>query len=256
MNKKGQIYILAALVLSIVIFSLSQTINKFYQERIEDDFEKLSSNYEKEASKLINSLINTEGDILEPFSRFTLLFTSYSKAQNPDFELIYSLDYNKAVQIGNFLNQQIIVDNGTEFEQDLNVLNGCYDKISAVIKFQGLSFDAGIDLGEVEECTLTIPTTNKIWIQIGEFWYPFEIIPGKPQIMVVSRLEAQEQRQVFVGGEGFVKEDTERPLIGESCDDFTLPGTCTLSGLNCCWDGSKCRNEGHPKCEEEKQKDK
>ena len=37
MNKKGQIYILAALILSIVVFSLSQTINKFQQEELEED---------------------------------------------------------------------------------------------------------------------------------------------------------------------------------------------------------------------------
>ena len=44
MNKKGQIYILAALILSIVVFSLSQTINRFQQEELEENFEKLSDN--------------------------------------------------------------------------------------------------------------------------------------------------------------------------------------------------------------------
>ena len=247
MNKKGQIYILAALILSIIIFTLSQTINKFKQEKLEGDFEKLSNNYEKEASKLINSLINTEGDILDPFSRFTLLFTSYSKSQNPDFGLIYSLDYNGRIQIGNFLNKQIIVDNGTMSEQDPNQLNGCYDKISAVIRFQGLSCDAGIDLKDVEECTLIIPSTTRIWIQIGEFWYPFEIIKDKPQIMIVSRLESQEQRQVFIGGEGFIEEEISRSISAE-CVVLTRETSCQ-SNSNCCWDGSRCRKQGSPQCE-------
>ncbi len=246
MNKKGQIYILAALILSIIIFSLSQTINKFRQEELEEDFEKLSNNYEKEASKLINSLINTEGNILEPFTKFTLLFTSYSKAQNPDFGLIYSLDYKESIQIGNFLNQQIIVDNGTQSEQDLNSLNGCYDKLSAVIRFQGLSFDAGIDLGEVEDCTLVIPSTDKIWIQIGEFWYPFNIVRDKPQIMIVSKLEAQEQRQVFIGGEGFVEETTTRPISGD-CIILTRESSCALNS-DCCWDDESARCLGQGQC--------
>jgi hypothetical protein len=248
MNKKGQIYILAALILSIVVFSLSQTINKFQQEELEEDFEKLSDNYELESSKLINSLINTEGNILDPFSKFTLLFTSYSKAQNPDFGLIYSLDYAGEVQIGNFLNQPIIVDNGTTSKQDLNTLNGCYDKISAVITFQGLSFDAGIDLKDIEDCTLTIPSTNNIWLQIGEFWYPFEIESGKPQIMIVSRLEAQEQRQVFVGGEGFVRKTASRPISAE-CIVLTRETSCE-SNKNCCWESSK---KGKPRCKREGQ---
>ena len=250
MNKKGQIYILAALILSIIIFSLSQTINKFKQEELEEDFEKLSVNYENEGSKLINSLINTNSNLSDQFYKFTLLFTSYSKAQNPDFGLIYSLDYGGNIQIGNFLDKKIIVDNGTEIVQSLNELNGCYDKISAVITFQGLSFDAGIDLKEVQECTLIVPSTSKIWIQIGEFWYSFEIIKDKPQIMIVSRSEALEQRQVFIGGEGFIEEEVDRPISSE-CIILTRQTSCELNS-NCCWDDDKarCRKQGQCRNEE------
>tara|TARA_Y100000310_G_scaffold302635_1_gene340223 strand:+ start:59635 stop:60321 length:687 start_codon:yes stop_codon:yes gene_type:complete len=212
MNKKGQIYIVAALILSVIIFDLSQVLNQLEQKKIEDNFEELSDNYALESSKLINSLINSEKEILDSFSSFTLLFTSYSKAINPSFGLIYSLEYDENIQIGNFLNEPITVDNGTTSFQDINILNGCFDKISASIKFEGLSFNPGIDLGDVEKCTLVVPFTNKIWIQIGEFWYPFEIIKGRAQIMVVSKEEAQEQRKVFIGGEGFVKEDVSRDL--------------------------------------------
>ena len=58
MNKRGQVYILAALIISVVIFILALRPNVIIQEKIEDDFEKLSGNYEYESTRFINSLIN------------------------------------------------------------------------------------------------------------------------------------------------------------------------------------------------------
>jgi hypothetical protein len=49
------------------------------------------------------------------------------------------------------------------------------------------------------------PPSKKLFVSIGEALYPFELVSGKPQLMVVSQMEQAEQRKVFVGGEGFVK---------------------------------------------------
>ena len=45
LNKKGQIYLLAALILGFVIYGLSTVVNKSEQQKIEGDFERLSDNY-------------------------------------------------------------------------------------------------------------------------------------------------------------------------------------------------------------------
>ena len=55
MNKRGEIYILAAIILATILYSLATTVNYIRQERMDDDFEKISKNYELESSKLIKS---------------------------------------------------------------------------------------------------------------------------------------------------------------------------------------------------------
>ena len=200
MDKRGQVYILAALIISVVVFILVLRPNVVVQEKFEDDFEKLSGNYEYESTRFTNSLINQELGVSSSFFNFTLLFTSYSKSQNPNFNLIYAFGFDDKINIGNFMEEQIVIDDG----DNQYILNGCYDKINAVIEFQGLNFESDIDYKDVEECLLTIDFTENICINMGDLWYPYEL-KNKPQIMIVSREEAEEQRKVFIGGEGFVK---------------------------------------------------
>lgn len=227
MQKRGQIYILAALIILAVIFSLSSVVNKVKQEKIESDFSKLSENYFDESSKFINSLLNVDEDILDSYSNFTVLFTAYSKARNPDFSLIYAIEFNDTIKIGNYLNYQIAIDNGTD-NYDIHVLEGCYDNVDAAVSFSGLSLGIeGIKVSDVKDCEIEMPFIDKLWIQIGSYWYLFNLIKGKPDLVIVSREEAKEQRQVFVGSEGFIKEDRDKAGKGsEICNELYLQGDC------------------------------
>jgi hypothetical protein len=237
MNKKAQIYILAAIILSIIVFSLSSVVNKIEQKRLENDFEKLSKNYAMESANLINNLISNDQDVSSAFLNFTVLFTSYSKAQNPNFELIYALDNNTAIQIGNFLSQNIIVNSGTLANPNLHFLDGCYETVSAIIKFDGLSLGTDVDVEDIGECQLNIPAINNIYFYINGSWYPFAITPGKPQIMIVSQLEEEEQKQVYVGGEGFTKEGNIGTDVNR-CESYRNQRSCVSKG--CTWTGGKC----------------
>ena len=233
MDKRGQIYILAALIISVVVFILVLRPNVVIQEKLEDDFEKLSSNYEYESSRFTNSIINQELNVSSSFFNFTLLFVSYSKSQNPNFNLIYAFGFEDIINIGNFMEEEIIVDNG----KNQYVLNGCYNKISAVIEFQGLNFEGNINFSDVEKCLLTIDFVDKIWIGIDGLWYPFEI-SNKPQIIIVSREETEDQRKVFIGGEGFIKGegDGKGKSSEDFCNSFKQEKSCS-DKESCCWKG-------------------
>lgn len=232
MDKRGQVYILAALIISVVVFILVLKPNVVIQEKFEDDFEKLSGNYEYESTRFTNSLINQELNVSSSFFNFTLLFTSYSKSQNPNFNLIYAFGFEDIINIGNFMEEEIVIDDG----RNQYVLNGCYNKIRAIIEFQGLNFESEIDFGEVEECLLTIGSTDMIWIGIGGLWYPFEI-SNKPQIIIVSREEAEEQRKVFIGGEGFLKgNENDVNSKEEFCNLLPNEESCSSKDF-CCWKG-------------------
>ena len=107
MKKRGQIYILAALILIFVIFILVSQSNVIRELVLENDFERLTKNYEAESSRFVNSLLAAKENISDKFLEFTIYFTSYSKTQNPDFGLIYLFDYDNKLHIGNYLNESI-----------------------------------------------------------------------------------------------------------------------------------------------------
>ena len=133
--------------------------------------------------------------------------------------MIYVFDYEGKLQIGNFLSNEIIIDNGTA-STDLHTINGCFTVIPAVIEFQGLSFTSAQYEKEAKKCSETFPSISQIWVQIDSYWYPIKITKNKPQIVIVSREETQEQRQVFLGGEedAIIKEDAQKPqAVSDLC---------------------------------------
>lgn len=227
MQKRGQVYILGVLILAVVLYGLAVTVNEVRQESIEGDFEKLSENYENEATKFINSIFNSGGDMGQAFSNFTLLFTAYSKSQNPTFELIYALDYNNTIQVGNYMSNPILVDNKSSEGEPYITLDGCFENISATITFEGLSMDVpGSQISSLQTCMVEIPSVDKIWIGIRNDWYPFMITKGQPKIMVISRMAKAEQTRVFVKGEGFVKENITKPSADDFCEKFSRQEVC------------------------------
>lgn len=211
MNKKAQIYILAAILFAIVIYGLSTVPNVVKTYEFKGDFNKLANNYNIESSKLINSVIISGGDVTESFTNFTTLFMSYSKSQNPNFGLIYSLNYAGKIRIGNYLKQKIkVYDGGDEIE-----LDGCFDKVSSQLIFNGLVIDMDVsELGELQDCFTDITSTDKIWIGFEQeeeiVWYPFRIEENKPQLMIVNFMQEGPQRQVSIAGEGYVEEERPR----------------------------------------------
>lgn len=259
MNKRGQIYLLVALILALVLYMLMTKTNILYEHEIVDDFETLSRNYDVEASKFMNTLLGEDKDpeqVKNEFDSFTCEFTKYAKNQNPDFSLIYIFEYGENLYIGNYLEQPILI--GNEYMQ-----RGC--KKGAVYSggVQGAGFGGLLDICG-ENCIQNIPTTSEIEITIGSTLYVISITTGRPEIIIVSREEKGEQRKVytkeeFVGGkEKGAKSGSDFCSIGDNaekyatfcsggkvnCDSYKyLKEACDFD-KNCCW------NKEYKKCEQ------
>ncbi|MEA3378540.1 MAG: hypothetical protein U9Q69_02760 [Nanoarchaeota archaeon] len=207
MKKRGQIYLLVALVIGVVIFGLVTVTNKVQQESLKSDFEKLSKNYARESSRLINSLIGkkTEEEIAADFMDFTMLFTGYSKTQSPEFGLIYVFKYGDILYIGNYLDEELKIScEGCDPAEA--ILTGCYEKIPASVEFEGLSFDMGIDINDLktEGCIkeITAPEGNlELGLEIAEVPYLFNIREDHPEVIMVSWESHKNQRKVFTEGD-------------------------------------------------------
>ena len=202
MRKRGQVYLLVAIILGFVLFVLYSKTNIVRKTVVEDDFEELSKNYEIESSKFVNTLLKVEKEVGNAFKNFTVLFTSYSKTKNPDFGLIYAFDYQDKLYVGNYLNQSITVKKGVETKQ----LQGCYDKVKTSISVGGLSLEVkDIDYKVLGECTWETNSiegkpTYLIYIIINDIEYEIEVISRSPELVIVSRETKGADQKVYTKG--------------------------------------------------------
>jgi len=264
MNKRGQLYIFAALILCVVLFLLVGKRMLVSQESMEDDFELLSSNYNYEAAKFINALLAGGSKAVEDeFIEFTSDFTAYSKNQNPDFMLIYVFKHKEInpetlleedrIYLGNYLNIPILVKSGVDYER----VDGCFAEIEACVSI-GQTFKTceGLTSGEILQCTRSFDAGYPLFIIINGVEYEFSVGSGSPEIVIVSRESLNEQRKVFMNDEfvwGSKKGDDVNEL-GDYVGEGTEGDMCELlhgdDRYSCEKDTSCTWNDNTQMCEE------
>lgn len=148
MNNKGQIYIFAAVIISVILFGLTITYNKIEQKRLSADFNTLSDNYNLESARFLNALIenpsSSDDSLDNRFLRFSTEFSSYARSKDPNYELFYVFAKENKLYLGNFLNKAVFI----EGEED-DKLVGCYDKIEANIQLGGLIYPGTVDMSYI-----------------------------------------------------------------------------------------------------------
>ncbi len=237
MDKRGQIYILAAILLSVVIYSLSMIVNYVQQEEIKTEFKSLAENFEVEAPKLINSVLRNGEDPQESFTNFTFLFTSYAKTKSPNFKIFYALAYGDKVYFGNFMDDYITIYNpcpsSSEYctQTEKISIPGCMSNISAQISFDGLVVELPTgwkDQFETlkDECVQSISVSGleNFCVEIKGNMYNLSIEENIPKIFSLSRLSTG--KQILSSAQGEVEQS-------QICPD-KKENEC-LSCESCCW---------------------
>lgn len=115
MNRKGQLYILAALVIGVVVFWAVSKSNVFSEKEVHPGFEDLSRNYDEEARRLVNNLLGDPSVSIEEISldltRISDNFVySYAKRQDPEFGVVFVLTRGNVAEVVNFLDTGIIFE--------------------------------------------------------------------------------------------------------------------------------------------------
>ena len=228
MNKRGQVYILAAIVMSIIIYGMVTISNRVVQDSVASDFERIANNYATETAKLVNSVAG-QGDVFTYFKNFTVMFASYAKAQSPRFELISVFDNNGRMYIGNFLKEKIIVTCDIAECGAIQPLTGCYQKIPATLSFEGMQVDVKVDMKEVEPCEteFTYAAAPKyINISVGTVAYQFMLETEQPDVVVVSWETNAKQRKVFTKGNFIASSGSVYTLTDYCADRAAKSGSC------------------------------
>ncbi|MDD4878634.1 MAG: hypothetical protein PHO02_06410 [Candidatus Nanoarchaeia archaeon] len=232
MNKRGQVYVLAAIIMSIIIYGMVTISNRVVQESVASDFERISSNYAMETAKLVNSVAG-KGDMLDAFKKFTVQFASYAKAQSPRFELISVFDSNGVLYIGNFLKEKIIITCNDGICNEELPLAGCYQTIKAEVTFDGLGFEVPINMEEITRCQTEISygatPIKYINISAGNVAYQFRLEREQPDVIVVSWETNAKQRKVFTRGNFVASSGSVMTLTDYCASRLALTGSCTGS---------------------------
>ena len=212
MNKRGQVYLIFSLIIGLVIFVLISQSNLIHVNIIDDDFKEISENYNRESNKFIGSLIK-EGklidDISKQFTSFSILFTQYSKTQNPSFGLIYILSYNGIVYVGNFLDSDIEIIDPTNNDNVLETLIGCFAEVPISINYGDFEFNDRTNYEEFQNsgCFKELnPTQDTINLAVKNenVIYEINIKTNQPEVVVLSREDVGQDRLVFIEDE-FIK---------------------------------------------------
>jgi hypothetical protein len=186
MNKKGQFYIIIAVLLSFALFSVTYATNTIEEPVLYSNFNEVSENYIYESSNLINYLLkNKDQDIKTEISVFTQNFLSYAKVRDPSFEMIYFYSENNVISIDNTFNGESI-----SFQSD-DLLGGSEDIIQDVsLEVGGVDFVYQVPI-KASNFGKDWTTTTTAWggdikLNLGGIIYPIHLNPSDFNVILRS----------------------------------------------------------------------
>lgn len=207
MNKRGQIYILAAILFGFTIFTLTSKVNYTVDREIEDNFQELSDNYAIESSKFINTILESERmNVSREISRFTTKFEKFATNQNPDFGLIFLFPYEGRIYIENYLDKSI-----SYLPSGVRMLGAGGTKTVTIplgVAIGDFEVEGKITPSNYEEIskgnTFDIAFISEVPILINNTLYNFEVNKDAPELVIFSKEDREGQKKVFMNNK-FIK---------------------------------------------------
>mgnify|MGYP001572685065 CR=1 FL=1 len=209
MDKRGQFYLLAAIIIAFAIFVILSPSNTIKETTTTTNFEEIATNFEKESARFLNHLFEDASQhIGDEFLNFTVLFTSYAKTKNKDFGLIYAFAHEEKLYLGNYdaTSIDVFLDNNP-----VASLDGCANKINAQAVVLGLN----IAISDIERSTymrciaevsipagIVPPYPLTVHIHENNSTTPLTttLEPSHPDLIIVAREAAGNIRRVYIKG--------------------------------------------------------
>lgn len=181
MNKRGQFYIIMAVVISLIIYSLYLPQNKIEEVVLFEDFKDISLNYLSESPKVVNHFIykNLEDEALkQEITDFTSDFLTQIRQKNPNINLVFFYSNGTHIYLKSYFDETILFEqtNSTQqlFGEDQESLN------SIKLKVSGKNFEHQVpvkmkNFGR-EFTSQTAPLTDDEFVlEIGSIFHNFKL---------------------------------------------------------------------------------
>jgi len=205
MNKHGQLYLLAALIIAFILFMLASPTNIVKKTIIESRFESLSKNFDRESTRFLNTIIKDDNDVATTFLNFTIIFTSYSKTRNQDFGLLYGFIHDNTLYLGNYLPE----DASFTFENKQYDLFGCFSNINTTFSIAGLDINIqDINLATFQSCQAAATVRGSPPYHLGitlndpehQLSFTVELPEGHPELVIIAEEQHGETKRVYSKG--------------------------------------------------------
>lgn len=105
MSKKGQFYILIALLLISYAFALTR--QDVPVRKPKDAFQLLHEGYVNEGAMAVNNAVYEDANVPARFANFTSSYLAFARSAEPGFRLAYLLKYKDQLLIGNRLGAEL-----------------------------------------------------------------------------------------------------------------------------------------------------
>lgn len=147
-DKKGQFYILIALLLISYAFGLARQDVPIRKPK--DTFQLLHEGYVSEGSAAINNAVYEDANVTARFSAFTDDYMAFARSAEPGFRLVYLLKYRDWLTVGNRLGDGLNVSVGSS-----SYLAGSSSEITvpvaaASFKISGIPYDFAFSDEEIQ----------------------------------------------------------------------------------------------------------
>ncbi|MDD5651304.1 MAG: hypothetical protein PHF86_12960, partial [Candidatus Nanoarchaeia archaeon] len=126
MDKRGQFFILGAIILMLALFVLIVKVNTYEEKMLLENFPELTSNYKTEAPKVINDALLNNQDPVNSIESFTGSYIAYARTIDPNLGIIYAYRNPKTgeILIQNYGKGPITAAQGNLFPATEETLNG------------------------------------------------------------------------------------------------------------------------------------
>jgi len=197
MQKRGQIFIVGAIVLCLAIFVLVAKVNKIERKIIVKEFPYLAENYYRESVKVVNQAILQGEDPEKALSNFTEDFVEYAKTIDPNLGLVY-VYYNGSEAVVFNYNPK---ENAKIYPQEGGVQAGEstfpweeQTNNSLTLKIGGFSYKTTVPvkLRYFGKYNTAEVSAENLFLEIGGIVYPIDL-EGQEDFEVIIRSKGEEE---------------------------------------------------------------
>ncbi len=188
MNKRGQFYIIIALIISLALFGITYKVNEIKEPVLFSDFNDVSENYVSEATKVVNDALEEEGDVLGNVDLFTDRFLEYAKQRNPNLGLLYIYSDGTDIVMDNHLDEPIEVNGESVLGGD-DIIQGI------TLEVGGTEFVHQVPVGADDfgdDWTSAGFPSGPISLSIGGITNSFDLVPGNNFRVIIRTVSGGE----------------------------------------------------------------